>query len=81
MAERLPHHSMQTIANRHLVRIGEAPIPEALNVDDNDGPVNGRLGTGAHWAVRRAFSLTTNLTQHEAVSRRSPPYWLPGGLV
>ena len=81
MAERLPHHSIQAIANRHLVRIGEAPIPEALNVDDNDGPVNGRLGTGAHWAVRRAFSPTTNLTQREAVSRRSPPYWLPGGLV
>jgi hypothetical protein len=40
-AERVPHRTIQTIANRHLVRIGAALIPEPLNVNKDDGPVNG----------------------------------------
>ena len=41
-AERLPHRAIQAIANRHLVRIGAALIPEPLHVNDDDGPVNGQ---------------------------------------
>ena len=42
MAERFPHRTIQAITNRHLVRIGAALVPEPLNVNDNDGPVNGQ---------------------------------------
>ena len=41
-AERLSHHAIQAIADRHLVHIGAAMISEPLDVDDDDGPVNGK---------------------------------------
>jgi hypothetical protein len=34
--------AIQSITDRHLVRIGAPLIPEPLNVHHNDGPVNGR---------------------------------------
>jgi len=40
-AERVLHGTVQAIAHCHLVRIGTALIPESLNVNDDDGPVNG----------------------------------------
>jgi hypothetical protein len=42
VTERVPHRAVQAIADRHLVRIGATLIPEPLNVNDNDGPVNGQ---------------------------------------
>ena len=41
-AERVPQRAIQPIADRHLIAIGAALIPEPLNVNDNDGPVNGQ---------------------------------------
>ncbi len=40
MAERFPHGTVQAITNRHLVPVGTPLIPEPLNVNNNDGPVN-----------------------------------------
>jgi hypothetical protein len=40
-AERVPHRTVQPSANSHLVRIGPAMIPEALDINDDNGPVNG----------------------------------------
>jgi hypothetical protein len=41
-AEGFPYRAVRPIANRHLVVIGAALIPEPLNVHDDYGPVNGQ---------------------------------------
>ena len=40
-AERVLHRPVQTIAYGHLMLIGTTLIPEPLNINDDDSPVNG----------------------------------------
>src|SRR5580704_13714373 len=42
-AERLLHRAIQASTNSHLMRIGAAQIPEPLDVNYDDGPVNCQL--------------------------------------
>jgi hypothetical protein len=42
VVERFPHRTVQAITNRHLVPVGTPLIPEPLNVNDDNGPVNGQ---------------------------------------
>jgi hypothetical protein len=41
-AERFPHRAVQALTDRQLMPIGATPIPESLNVNGDNGPVNGQ---------------------------------------
>jgi hypothetical protein len=42
LAEGLPHRTVQAVPDGYLVEVGPTPIPEPLNVDGKDSPMNGR---------------------------------------
>ena len=71
-AERVPQRTIQATTDRHLVAIGAALIPEPLNVNDNDGPVNGQpLVLHRPHPPEQAeakLSLTQSLTPGDAVT-------------
>jgi hypothetical protein len=39
--KRIPHYLVQAVTNHHLVPIGAGSIPEPLDVDNDDRPVDG----------------------------------------
>src|SRR5690348_11815726 len=41
-AERFPHGTVEALTNRHLVPVSTSLIPEPLNINHDDGPVNGK---------------------------------------
>ena len=72
-AERVPQRTIQAIANRYLVAIGAALIPEPFNVNDNDGPVNGQppvlhLSPTRENKAEAKLSLAPSLTRDNAVT-------------
>jgi hypothetical protein len=43
--ERLAHGTVQAIPDGHLIPVRATPVPEPLNVNCNDRPVNGQAST------------------------------------
>jgi hypothetical protein len=37
-----PQRTIQAITDRYLMPVGATPVPETLNIDHHDGPVNGK---------------------------------------
>ena len=44
-AECLPHRTVQSVTDGQLIPVGAMPISKSLDVDSNDGPVNGQAHT------------------------------------
>jgi hypothetical protein len=40
--ERFSHRAVQAVTDGYLIPVGAVPIPEPLNIDSNDRPVNGQ---------------------------------------
>jgi hypothetical protein len=41
-AKCLPHRPVQAVTDSYLIPVSPMTIPEPLNINSNDGPVNGR---------------------------------------